>query len=132
MTAEDRANEYARHVQRGRWWIGLSAIVFAVSGLIELAASKGHASAPLNAAGADLGLAALFAVFWLWARRAPAAALASSMALLLGVWIVVGVIDRSTLLDGYVLRLAALVDVRRRPPRRIAARRLARRAAEVR
>ena len=81
----------------------------AASGLIELAAREGHANASLTTAGADLGLGALFAVFWLGARRAPVAALASSMALLLGVWIVVGVIDRSTLLDGYVIRLAALV-----------------------
>lgn len=109
MTAEERATEHARRVRRGRWWIGLSAILFAASGLIELAAHKGHANASLTTAGADLGLAVLFAGLWLWARRAPVVALAFSMALLLGVWLVAGVIDRSTLLDGYVLRVAALV-----------------------
>jgi hypothetical protein len=63
----------------------------------------------LSTLGVNLGLALLFATLWWWAVRAPVAALVSAIAALLGVWIVVGIIDRSTLLEGYVLRVAAFV-----------------------
>jgi hypothetical protein len=110
VTAEERAAEHARRVRRARWWMGALAIIFAGNGILGLAAARGgYPDVSLSGARADLGLAPAFGVFWMAARRAPVAALAASIALLLGVWIVVGVIDRSTLLDGYVIRLAAFV-----------------------
>jgi hypothetical protein len=128
VTAEERAAEHARRVQRGRRWVGIVSVIFAAFALLAWL-ERGPASSRI--AGVNLALAALFGVFWLWARRAPVAALASSMALLLGVWIVVGVIDRSTLLDGYVIRLAALAIFAAGLRAAIAARRAARRAAEA-
>jgi hypothetical protein len=61
--------------------------------------------------GVNVGLAAVFGVLWLLARRAPVAAFASAIAVLLGVWIVSALVDRSTLLDSYVIRVAALVVI---------------------
>lgn len=63
----------------------------------------------LRVLGKNVGLAALFGALWLWARSAPVAALASAIAVFLGTWIAAGVINRETLLDFYVVRVAALV-----------------------
>jgi hypothetical protein len=137
ITDEERAAEHARRVQRGRWWIGFAAIAVAVWGLIEFAGQKMDAEkmiAGLDARAADgtapqrqlallhdrlahrrvrtlglnFGIAAMFGAFWLMARRAPVASLAAAISLLLGVWIASAAIDRSTLLDGYVIKLFAL------------------------
>ena len=102
MTAEERAAEHARRVRRGRNWLAICAIVIAGSALFELPEKRG-------AAGVDLALALVFGALWLWARRAPVAALASAITILLGLGIVTGIVDRGTLLDGYIIRVAALV-----------------------
>jgi hypothetical protein len=103
VTAEERAAEHVRRVQRGRRWIGVMAILFAVSGLFGFASQKSG-----QLLGVNLALAGLLGAFWRVARRAPVAALASAIALILLVWIAQAVIDRSTVLDGYVVRLFAL------------------------
>jgi hypothetical protein len=84
--------------------------VFAAFSLFTLGdRPHGIDAASARIARVDLVVAALFGAFWLWAPRAPVAALASALAVHLGVWIVGGIVDRSTLLDGYVIRVAALV-----------------------
>jgi hypothetical protein len=100
---EERAAEHARRLQRGRWWIGLVAIVIAGWGAICFAQDKNP-----RVLGVNLGIAAMYGGCWLLARRAPVAALASALGLLVGLWLVGGVLDRSTLLDGFVIKLFAL------------------------
>ena len=106
ITGHERAAEHHRRVERARRWLGIVALIFSAFGLL---AWLDREPASGRIAGVNLALAALFATFWWWARRAPVAALASAIALHVGVWIGIGVIDRSTLLDGFVLRVAALV-----------------------
>jgi hypothetical protein len=105
ITADERAVERARRVKRGRRCLGILAVVFAVFGLLDLA---DHDRTSDWISAVDLAVAGLFTAFWLWARRAPVAALAFAIAVHLGVWIVAGVADRSMLLHGYIIRVAAL------------------------
>jgi hypothetical protein len=106
VTDDERAVEHARRVKRARRWLGVVASIYGVFGLLPLLA---RSQVSPRIAGSNLALAGLFGALWLWAARAPVAALASAIAIDLGLWIVAGIVDRSTLLDGYIVRAAALV-----------------------
>jgi hypothetical protein len=142
LTAQERATEHARRVQRGRRWLGIMAVVFGVSGpigfvsqkidadqLLERLEAKAAAAAPEGMTArahdapvlgarfarerdlilaANLALAALLASLWWWGQRAPVAAFTCAVGLVFLVWIAQAVIDRSTMLDGFVFKLFAL------------------------
>lgn len=141
--SEIAVHERGRRVRAGSKWIGVLAVMFAVSGpiLFEIHRMEAdQAVAALDAFSADevlrpidgriytagqlraqvmgeplqvlvvnLVLSGLLAALWVWARRAPLPAIACALALFLVVQVVSTVLAPSSIYQGIVLKLLALV-----------------------
>jgi hypothetical protein len=108
-------------------WLGVLAILFAVAGVLFYLALVARAAAPLEPGGGDpvqireqlqraprvvlvtqLALAGVMTALWLWARRAPLAAVASAFAILALLQIASAIIEPASLTRGLLLKLVVV------------------------
>jgi hypothetical protein len=116
----------AANARKAARWLGVLAILLAASGVLFYLALKARAAAPLDPSVTpelraqleraprvvlltQLALAAAMSALWLWARRAPLAAVATAFALLAALQIYGVIVDHGSLTRGILLKVAVLI-----------------------